>query len=284
MMTTKMKSLKWVGLMCGTGLIAISASTLTDTPALAGTLAWSTNQQVAEADSKPQNQLTPSQKQQQKNIQKGGPLQYRQGGQQQGGQQQGGQQQGGQQQGGQQQGGQQQGGQQQGGQQQYQQGGQQQGWQQQYQQGGQKPYQQGGPPPNQPGGQQQYQQGGQQQYQYQQAQRYDWSHYQPGRTPPQWDQYHRNFDPRPYQWNQYADHSYRGQPYSRPRGWYDRRWAYGQILPSPFWARNYWLDSYWGYGLVDPPYGYVWVRYGNDALLVSIITGQILGAVYWLFY
>lgn len=34
-----------------------------------------------------------------------------------------------------------------------------------------------------------------------------------------------NFDPRPYQWNQYADHSYRWQPYQPPRGWYDRRWS-----------------------------------------------------------
>ena len=270
MTTIKMKTLKWAGVMCGTGLIALSASTLADTSAFADALAWSTIQQVAEGNVDQKTLPPTSQKQQQKNRQHGGPLQYRQGGQQQ--YQQGGQQQGGQQQ------------YQQGGQQPYQQGGQQQGWQQQYQQGGQKPYQQGGPPPNQPGGQQQYQQGGQQQYQYQQAQRYNWSHYQPGRSPPQWDQYHRNFDPRPYQWNQYADHSYRGQPYARPRGWYDRHWAYGQTLPYPFWARNYWMDNYWGYGLVDPPYGYVWVRYGNDALLVSIITGQILGAVYWLFY
>jgi len=153
----------------------------------------------------------------------------------------------------------------------------------QYRQGGQPPYQQGGQQQGgQQGGQQPYQQGGQQQYQ--QGQRYDWGSYQPGHQPPQWNQYHRNFDPRPYQWNQYADHSYRGQPYQPPRGWYDRRWAYGQILPAPFWARNYWLGNYWSFGLIDPPYGYVWVRYGNDALMVNIITGQILGSVYWLFY
>ena len=139
---------------------------------------------------------------------------------------------------------------------------------------GQQQYQQGGPPPNQPWGQPQYRQG----------QRYDWGTYQPGHQPPQWSQYNHNFDPRPFQWNQYADHSYRGQPYQPPRGWYERRWAYGQILPAPFWARNYWLVNYWGFGLVDPPYGYVWVRYGNDALMVNIITGQILGSVYWLFY
>jgi hypothetical protein len=150
------------------------------------------------------------------------------------------------------------------------------------QHGGSLQYRQGGQPPYQQGGQQQYQQGGQQQYQ--QSQRYNWGSYQPGHQPPQWNQYHRNFDPRPYQWNQYADHSYRWQPYQPPRGWYDRRWAYGQILPAPFWARNYWLGNYWNFGLIDPPYGYVWVRYGNDALLVNVITGRILGSVYWLFY
>ncbi len=132
------------------------------------------------------------------------------------------------------------------------------------------------------GGQQQYQQGGQQQYQ--QGQRYNWGAYQPGHQPPQWNQYHRNFNPRPYQWNQYADHSYRWQPYQPPRGWHNRRWYYGERLPAPYWTRNYWLGNYWSFGLVDPPYGYVWVRYGNDALLINIITGQILGSVYWLFY
>ena len=165
----------------------------------------------------------------------------------------------------------------QGGRLQYRQGG-----QQQYQQGGQQQYQQGGQQPYQQGGQQPYQQGGQQPYQ--QGHRYDWSAYQPGHPPPQWQQYHQNFDPRPYQWNQYADHSYRWQPYVQPRGWYYRRWAYGQTLPPMFWGRDYWLVNYWGFGLIDPPYGYVWVRYGNDALLINVVNGQILGVVYWLFY
>jgi Ni/Co efflux regulator RcnB len=273
MTTNRKTALRRIGLISGTGLIAISVSALPITHALAGAVSGDANQQVAEAQGQPKNPLPPSQQQNQKNHQQGGWLQYRQGGQspnQQGGQQpyqQNGQK-----------GGQpqyQQGGpppNQQWGQQQYQQGWQQ-GGQPQYQQG-QQQYQQGGPPPNQPWGQPQYRQG----------QRYDWGTYQPGHQPPQWSQYNHNFDPRPYQWNQYADHSYRGQPYQPPRGWYDRRWAYGQILPAPFWARNYWMVNYWGFGLVDPPYGYVWVRYGNDALMVNIITGQILGSVYWLFY
>jgi Ni/Co efflux regulator RcnB len=36
--------------------------------------------------------------------------------------------------------------------------------------------------------------------------------------------------------------------------------------------------------LPDPPYGYVWVRYGPDAMLVAVDNGQILSVVYGLFY
>ena len=35
---------------------------------------------------------------------------------------------------------------------------------------------------------------------------------------------------------------------------------------------------------MDPPYGYVWVRYGDDALLVDVDTGEILRVVYGVFY
>ena len=140
------------------------------------------------------------------------------------------------------------------------------GGQLQYRPRDQKHYQQGGPPP------------------YPQGRQYDWNAYRPGHPPAQWQQYHQKFDPRPYQWNQYADHSYRWQPYVRPYGWNNRRWTYGEYLPRAYWGQNYWLPNYWTFGLVNPPYGYVWVRYGNDALMVNIITGQILGSVYWLFY
>lgn len=56
------------------------------------------------------------------------------------------------------------------------------------------------------------------------------------------------------------------------------------ILPRLFWGRQYWIDSYWQFGLANPPYGYVWVRYSNDALLVNVATGRILSVEYDLFY
>jgi|SRR5579871_4605185 len=119
--------------------------------------------------------------------------------------------------------------------------------------------------------------------QNQQGHRYDWAAYQPGQRPPQWQQYNQGFNPRPYQVDQDSERSYHSQPYDRPSGWYQQRWAYGQTLPGAFWARNYWLSSYWSFGLIDPPYGYVWVRYGPDALLVNVESGLILSAMYGVF-
>ena len=122
--------------------------------------------------------------------------------------------------------------------------------------------------------------GGQQQWRH----HYDWSAYYPGRRPPEWDRYRRDFDPRPYEWNRIAERHYRWEPYEEPPGWYYQRWAYGEILPEILWSQQYWLTNYVEFGLYDPPYGYVWVRYGNDALLVDVESGQILSVEYGLFY
>ena len=123
-----------------------------------------------------------------------------------------------------------------------------------------------------------------QQYSNQQGHRYDWSTYQPGHRPPQWDQYHNNFDPHPYEGNRYAERRYNWHPYQPPNGWYYQQWVYGEIFPPPFWTQNYWINDYWDFGLQDPPYGYVWVRNGPDALLIAVDNGQILSVVYGLFY
>jgi Ni/Co efflux regulator RcnB len=115
-------------------------------------------------------------------------------------------------------------------------------------------------------------------------QRYDWSAYRPGHQPPQWQQYHRDFNPHSYQWNRTSNQRYHYQSYQRPDGWYAQRWAYGQILPRLFWSQDYWLTGYYNFGLIDPPYGYVWVQNGNDALLVDVQSGQILSVEYNVFY
>lgn len=104
-----------------------------------------------------------------------------------------------------------------------------------------------------------------------------------GTRPRNWNQFPRTFDRGAYQRNITAPRRYRWQTYNRPHGWYYRRWTFGQVLPSIFWANDYWLNDYWRFGLPIPPYGYVWVRYGDDALLVNTRTGQVLQVVYGLF-
>jgi len=72
--------------------------------------------------------------------------------------------------------------------------------------------------------------------------------------------------------------------YRRPPGWYYQRWSFGQILPALFWAQQYWLNDYMAYDLPPPPPGAVWVRYGNDALLIDRYSGEIITVQYGVFY
>lgn len=104
-----------------------------------------------------------------------------------------------------------------------------------------------------------------------------------GTRPPNWNRYPRTFDRGTYQRNYSAPRHYHWQSYNRPSGWYYRRWVFGQIFPRIFWGRDYWLTDYWMFDLPVPPYGYVWVRYGDDALLVNKRTGRVLQVVYDLF-
>jgi len=77
---------------------------------------------------------------------------------------------------------------------------------------------------------------------------------------------------------------YRGNSWRWPNGYSYRRWTYGMTLPSLFWAQQYWISDYSYYGLAYPPPGTVWVRYGNDAVLVDRYSGEILEVVYGQFY
>lgn len=77
---------------------------------------------------------------------------------------------------------------------------------------------------------------------------------------------------------------YRGGHYRWPGGYHYQRWSFGMTLPSIFWGRDYWIDDYEDYGLGYPPPGCVWVRYGNDAILIDEDTGEILEVVYGQFY
>ncbi len=116
-----------------------------------------------------------------------------------------------------------------------------------------------------------------------QRQRYNWGTYRPGQRPPLWAR-NRNFNRQLWERNFRAQQRYRWTTYNRPRGWYAQNWTFGMVLPRLFWSQNYWINGYDAYGLDDPPYGYVWVRNGSDAMLVNVETGYILQVVYGLFY
>ena len=81
-----------------------------------------------------------------------------------------------------------------------------------------------------------------------------------------------------------APHRYRAPSYRRPSGWYSHRWTFGEILPSLFWGRDYWLYEYEDYGLPSPPYGAMWVRVGNDALMIDEDSGEVITVAYDVFY
>lgn len=84
-----------------------------------------------------------------------------------------------------------------------------------------------------------------------------------------------------YQHNYQANQTFSIGPYHPPVArWAPRRWAYGQILPRQYWGRQYVIGDYWLFALAVPPVGYEWVRYGNDALLINMATGEILQVVY----
>jgi len=105
-----------------------------------------------------------------------------------------------------------------------------------------------------------------------------------GMRPRNWNQRPRNFDRGAYQRDVTAGERFHYGAYDRPRGWYYRRWSYSDYLPQMFWARDYWLTDWWMFDLPIPPYGYEWVRYGDDAILVNVYTGQILQVDYGVFY
>jgi Ni/Co efflux regulator RcnB len=87
--------------------------------------------------------------------------------------------------------------------------------------------------------------------------------------------YHRNFN---------SPRRYRAEVYRWRDGSSYRRYGYGQRLPRHYFIRNFWIANFFSYDLFAPPPGYIWVRYGPDALLVDQYTGEIVQVRYGVFY
>lgn len=74
-----------------------------------------------------------------------------------------------------------------------------------------------------------------------------------------------------------------GSGYNYPRGYSYRRWSPGLFLPSLLFSSSYFFNGYQSLGLYAPPYGYHWIRYGPDLLLVEDGTRRIVDARYGVF-
>ncbi len=94
----------------------------------------------------------------------------------------------------------------------------------------------------------------------------------------------RRADVRQYRRNYESPRRYRVAQYQWRDGYRYQRYGYGQRLPRHFYGRNFWLTNFLTYGLFSPPEGYIWVRYGPDALLIDEYTGEIVQVRYDVFY
>lgn len=94
----------------------------------------------------------------------------------------------------------------------------------------------------------------------------------------------RSVDFKSLRGNVRSSHRFHAGTYNRPHGYHYRHWRYGQRLPSFYFVRDYWIMDYLMYSLFAPPDGYVWVRVGDDALLIDEYTGEIVRVEYGVFY
>jgi Ni/Co efflux regulator RcnB len=95
---------------------------------------------------------------------------------------------------------------------------------------------------------------------------------------------HATIDRNTYHRNVTAERHFHYGNYRAPSGYEYRRWSYGERLPAIYYSQDYWLPNYLNFGLPWAPDGCEWVRFGPDAILVDVDTGEVLQVVYGLFY
>ena len=84
--------------------------------------------------------------------------------------------------------------------------------------------------------------------------------------------------------NVQASHHFHNGNYNAPQGYQSRQWRYGERLPRLYFARDYWITDYLMFGLFAPPTDLIWVRVGDDALLIDRYSGDIVQVDYGVFY
>ena len=84
--------------------------------------------------------------------------------------------------------------------------------------------------------------------------------------------------------NMQAPKHFRSGSYNAPQGYQYRHWSYGERLPRGYFVRDYWIGDFMMFGLFAPPSDLVWVRVGDDALLIDRDSGEIIQVRYGVFY
>jgi Ni/Co efflux regulator RcnB len=109
--------------------------------------------------------------------------------------------------------------------------------------------------------------------------------------PDHWDNYRSDWDRHPNYWDNrrhdrrdFAAYRYRYGSYHRPSGYYYRQWHRGDRLPRGWYGSSYVVYDWAPYRLYAPPYGYHWVRVGDDVILTAIATGVVLDVLYNIWY
>ena len=95
---------------------------------------------------------------------------------------------------------------------------------------------------------------------------------------------HGHFRPAHFHMAFRAPHRFHIRPWIAPRGFYYRRFAIGERVPAVLLISTYFLTDFALYGLEEPDDGYVWVRDGDDAVLVDEETGEVIEVEYDVFY
>lgn len=84
--------------------------------------------------------------------------------------------------------------------------------------------------------------------------------------------------------NVQASRQFHNGSYNAPQGYQYRHWGYGERLPRGYFVRDYWITDFLMFGLFTPPTDLIWVRVGDDALLVDRYSGDIVQVDYGVFY
>lgn len=121
--------------------------------------------------------------------------------------------------------------------------------------------------------------------------RHDWNDRNHNGRNDRWDRHRSDWDRHPNYWDNrrhdrrdYARYRYSFGHYHRPHGYYYRVWHRGDRLPRAWYGSSYIIHDWRPYRLYSPPYGYHWVRVGNDVMLTALATGVVLDVIYDIWY